>query len=441
MSTLAEASRKAEEYATTRHAQGAKQKCPLKQTGIIVMVMRRDTEEMIKSVSIALTGPTPGNNSTDSDGMAKFDERDAGVYTINSTLPASLTKDFAAPEMLRANLSWEMYYIAYVLVEPLPRPKIKLLREDDDKAVSEVGVTLSRDAQKYDLGNTNSSGLAEWDKSKAGLKEGPYDVSFKFKPDDVDKVEVVDLRSIQLKAGEENAFTFHVRYCWVEFVVKDQFGEAVSGLDYVLTFPDGKKTKQAKLAEGKVRENGPPGSYKFALKMLVDAAWKDTPLEVDKKTTLRIWASGYDAGTDITIEIFDACGLSRAPLETLQKKLAADYPLEVEWTPTAAKLEKLASNSLIFTAKVGTSAATSGPALVNRREVFEVKDEGGQPVNANLSLWFIDGPALATEFKENKYEALVPWSWRLLAIDVSAQKGRRAGFTDAAGEREVLLSG
>src|SRR5262245_39244776 len=120
MSTLAEASRKAEEYATSRHANGAKQNCPLKQTGIIVLVMRRDNEEMLQNVSIALKGPVPGNKSTDSDGMAKFDERDAGVYTINSTLPSSLNKDYGAPEAVKANLSWEMYYIAYILVEPLP---------------------------------------------------------------------------------------------------------------------------------------------------------------------------------------------------------------------------------------------------------------------------------------------------------------------------------
>jgi len=441
MSKLAEASQKAEEYATNRQAKGAKQKCPLKQTGIIVLVMRGDNEEMIKDVDVALKGPKAGKKSTDRDGMAKFDERKAGTYTITSTLPKALKKDYAEPDEVQKSLSWEMYAIAYIVVEPLPRPTIKLLREDDNKPVPDVGVTLARESEKFDLGRTSAGGLAEWGRSKSGLKEGDYTVSFAFKKEEAEHLEITDMRSVPLTAGEDNVFPFHVRECWVEFTVKDQFDQAVSGLDYVLTFPYGNKTKQAKITDGKVREKVPPGKYQFALKMVVDAAWKDTPLEADQKTTLLVWATGYDPGTEITIEIFDACGLSLAPLDAFRAKLTGAYPQEVDWTPRTATLKKLTSASLLFTAKIGTSAATSGRALINSRQLFELKDERGLPLNTNLVLRFADGTAVPATFANNQYEVVIPWGQNLLAVEMPDSKGRRAGFKDTGAEQEILITG
>lgn len=53
----------------------------------------------------------------------------------------------------------------------------------------------------------------------------------------------------------------------VEFVVKNQFGEVVDGLEYVLTCPDGEKKTGTIPASGVVREeNAKPGVYKLALK-------------------------------------------------------------------------------------------------------------------------------------------------------------------------------
>jgi hypothetical protein len=442
MSKFAEAFEKAEKYATTRQAAGAKQKCPLMQTGLIVLVMRRDNEEMIQGVTVDLKGISPGNQPTDGDGMAKFDDREAGPYTITPTLPTGLTRNFGAPAAEQTDISWERYQIAFILVDRLARPKIELTRQDGGKPVRDVGVRLNGAPGNYDFGRTSERGLAEWDRAQPGLKPATYEVAFDFKPSETEYLEVVNPRSITLPPGSEDTFPFLVRSTWVEFVIKAQFDQSVSGLDYVLTFPDGTKTKSGELKEdGKVREPGPSGTYKFALKLVVEAAWKDPALEVEKEATLCVWAAGYDPGTEVTVEIFDACGLSGKALDTLKPKLTADYPLEVKWTPTAGKLEKLASSSLLFTARVGKSVATSGSALVNIRQQFEVKDPDGKVLQTPLILRFADGTELPYEFRDNKYEALVPWGQHLLAVELPDHTGRRADFKDDGGAREILLSG
>jgi len=438
MSTkLAKAFARAQKMTTSRSVGKSTQKCPLRRTGIIVLVIRMPDETMIKGARVGFSGPKTAKMKTGSSGIAKLDKAPAGTYTITVDLGKSLLNDYAPPPVqppLRVALGSRR--ILLVPVERLARPKIRVLNADDDKPVPDVGVKLSGTAP-CNLGATTKAGLAQVGRKERGLKPGPYRVSLKVPGREPSSFEIEGRMDISLPAGCEDTFTFRIRPCWIEFIVTDQFDDRVSGVEYVLVYPEEKKTKKGQLKEGRVREDGPAGIYQLLLKYISYAAWDEIPLEIDKKAKLTAAVTGFDEGTAVTFDIYDSLDLRAGPVDTVKAKLGKKPHVEVEWTPTAEKLKNATSGALVFTVTAGKSQAVSPIAPVHVVQKVTMRIDG-KPANTNVVL-HLTRDRIQASVTDGEWEARVPWGQTLVSVEVPDSGGALATMKSDTGSQAFPL--
>src|SRR5260370_1026779 len=108
------------------------------------------------------------------------------------------------------------------------------------------------------------------------------------KPPNKDYTANVTLKGDSLKkyvwSDTEEASTatllFHVEKFFVSFQLKDQFDQDISGLDWVLRYPDGKQKDSGKFGDsdkGTVKKDQvPKGDYIFAVQVVFDPEWAET---------------------------------------------------------------------------------------------------------------------------------------------------------------------
>jgi len=438
MSTkLAKAFAMAQKMATSRSVGKSTRKCPLGTARIVVLVVSMPDETMIDGARVDFSGPEAAKMTTGSSGIAKLDLKTGGTYSIAVGLAKSLLDDYAPPPVQPpVSVSLGSHRIILVPVDRLARPKICVLNAEDDKPVADVGVTLSGTAA-CNLGNTNSSGLAQVGKKDRGLKPGPYRVSLKVPGKDPSLIEIEGQLDIALPAGCEETFTFRIRPCWIEFIITDQFDDRVSGVEYVLVYPGEKKTKKGQLREGRVREDGPPGIYQLLLKYVSAAAWRRTPLVIGKKARLAAVVTGFDEGTEVVFDIYDSLALRAGPVDTVKAKLGKEPNVGVEWTPTAEKLKNATSGALVFTARAGQSQAVSPSAPVHVVHSVALRVDG-KPASANVVLHFTRGRIQAS-VTDGKWEANVPWGQTLLAVEVPDRSAALATMKTDTGSQAFPL--
>ncbi|MBT7304493.1 MAG: hypothetical protein HN849_33480 [Victivallales bacterium] len=438
MSTkLARAFAMAQKMATSRSVGKSIQKCPLKRTGIIVLVIRMPDETMIEGATVDFAGPKAAKMTTGSSGIAKLDWTPAGTYTITVGLAKGLLNDYAPPPVQRPiSVTLGSYRIILVPVKRLARPKIRVLRASDDKPVPDVEVKLSGTAL-CNLGTTTKTGLAQVGRKDRGLKPGPYRVSLKVPGKKPSEYGIEGSVDISLPAGCEDTFTFRIRPCWIEFIVTDQFNDRVSGVEYVLVYPEEKKTKKGQLKEGRVREDGPPGIYQLFLKYISYAAWDEIPLEIDKKVKLKAAVTGFDEGTAVTFDIYDSLDLRAGPVDTVTAKLGKKPHVEVEWTPTAEKLKNATSGALVFTVRAGKSQAVSpiGPVHVAHKITVQID---GKPATTNVVL-HLTRDRIQASVTDGKWEAKVPWGQTLVSVEVPDYGGVPATMKTDTGSQTFPL--
>jgi hypothetical protein len=438
MSTkLARAFAMAQKMATSRSVGKSIQKCPLKRTGIIVLVIRMPDETMIKGATVDFAGPKTAKMKTGSPGIAKLDRTPAGTYTIAVSLAKKLLNDYAPPPVQPPiSVALGTRRIILVPVDRLARPKIRVLHANDDKPVPDVEVKLSGTAP-CNLGTTTKGGLAQVGKKDRGLKPGPYRVSLKVPGKKPSEYTIEGGVDISLPAGCEDTFTFRIRPSWIEFIVTDQFNDRVSGVEYVLVYPEEKKTKKGQLKEGRVREDGPPGIYQLLLKYISYAAWDEIPLVIDKKAKLRAAITGFDEGTTVTFDIYDSLDLRAGPVDTVTAKLGKKPHVEVEWTPTAAKLKSTTSGALVFTVRAGKSQAVSpiGPVHVLQKVTVQVD---GKPATTNVVL-HLTRDRVQASVVDGKWEAKVPWGQTLISVETPDHGGALATMKTDTGSQAFPL--
>jgi hypothetical protein len=210
----------------------------------------------------------------------------------------------------------------------------------------------------------------------------------------------------------------------VNFYIMDPFSDPVSGFDWILTYPDGQTATGTLGKDGRVsRRSVPQGSYRLVLKLLSNARWGDSELEVDKPTTLIAHAGANEPGSSGTFEVFDGRGADRKPIATVKGKVNDANDLEATWTPTKAETASVTTGSLIFRAKLGVSTAVSRPATLSVRHTFELEDDEGPLADTPLIARFSDGHEVKEQVTGGKVAVLVPVGQRLLWVDLPEHPG------------------
>ena len=393
----------------------------------------------------------PAGKPTGGEGVASYPGLSVGTYKATVTLTADQLKDFAWPgtdealaEDTKSVGPLETKLFPFV-VDPLARPKIKVVwrateealgrpREEGDpedgKAVPGIHVKLG-DAINYP--DTNGEGIAELEKAQKGLRPGDYAVNLTFDKDDL---ELMDGRSIAVAKGSKEIETFHVRPCWVEFAVLDPAKKAWEGeADFVLTYPEGKKTETGTLTadkKGKLRRAVPPGEYKFELKLLYEAKWTDPSAEIEKPITLRVQATGHELG-DIEFDIFDGGSPTGVALDTVKASALNGKDAEVAWTPKAAKLTGVKSGTVRFIAKAGKSKAVSAAIPITGEQVIKVTGTDDLPFKVDMTIHFGDGDTMAVSSDGGEAKPQIPLGKQIVAIELAGQAGRIAAFSNDVG--------
>lgn len=235
---------------------------------------------------------------------------------------------------------------------------------------------------------------------------------------------------------------------WYYFAITDQFGAPVSGLNYVLTFPQGKKRIENKLSNtGVVEGKGPKGEYEFALKQIFSARWGTKnevvkTLEVGKEVRLTAQLTGYGEGTNVTFEIFDACNPIGKPLDSIESK-SGGTEVTANWQPDAQKLKGVNSGHVVFIAKAGgkqdATEAMSPPALIEAKQSYTIVGPDGKALKTKLTLHFSGRKKMEKQSDGGKVELLVPLGRHLLDIQLPDQSGAYAKFeANGQDKREFL---
>lgn len=371
-----------------------------------------------------------GGKTTDGNGHAVYSGVAPASYTVTVTLTAPQLIKYAWPSTDGASTSSSnavypgaprFYPFTAIL---LARPKIQVLWQEDSTPVGGVKVTLSPNVALTDT--VDNVGIAELAAGTRGLRANSFNVIFTFPSKNV---ELMDGRLITVDGGSTNTYPFHIRKCWVEFVVTDKFANALEEADYVLSYPDGRPAESGSLTaglNGKLRKEVPPGDYKFELKWLSQATWSDTAAEIGKPLQLSALATGYTAG-DITFEIFDACAPTGTALDTVTASTLVDKIATAEWTPDIGKLAKVTSGAVLFSAKAGTQSAVSASIPIAAKRVFTVTGPDDAPLETDLVLNFSNGPPVAARSTGGTAAPLVPLGQLLVSVKL-AQTGVYPSF-------------
>jgi len=414
--------------------------CPKPKTSITVYVcvntsgrppvVQADVDAVKRTGAVSL-----GVKPTDKNGQVSHSNIDVDSYTVTVTLSGdNLLKyawggsDDASESSTKSAAADSLTFFPFQVIL-LARPKIKVLWQEDDTPVGQVKVQLSPNIALTDT--ADEVGIASLPDATRGLRPKSYDVLFTFPSKNV---ELMDNRSINVTENVQDPYKFHIRKCWVEFVVTDNFTLPWEEADYVLTYPDTHQETGSLAAKdnGKVRKDVPPGEYKFELKLITQPQWSTSSAEIDKPLKVKVNASGF-AASDITFEIYDACSPSGSALDTATASEIKEGVAEADWTPTAVKLDKVTSGKIVFIAKAGKQAVTSPPVEIKGKRVFNVTGPDNGPLETDLLLHFTNGVNVSARSAGGKAEPLVPLGLGLVSIELSGQAAVYPSFELAGG--------
>ena len=122
---------------------GSTQPCPLKETGLAVVVVREDTQEAIADAIVDIKGKSPFHKKSDAQGVALFKPVEPDTYSVTATLPNSIKKDFSPPDATQAGVTLGDCPIHVVNVRPLVPLKIKVVQRGNlSRTFPDAGVEI-----------------------------------------------------------------------------------------------------------------------------------------------------------------------------------------------------------------------------------------------------------------------------------------------------------
>ena len=184
MSWITDALEKAKQALGFGDAGGSKGKCPLQETGLVVVVEREDLTCPIgapaEGVIVDISGKSPFSKKTNKDGVASFKPVEPDTYKIKLKLPPSLADDYQEPGVEEEGVTLGQCSTHLVEIVPLVNLKVKVVerRKDAKDQPQEVlldGVTVHIEGKASKDASTpkDASGWAWFRK----IKRGEYKIS------------------------------------------------------------------------------------------------------------------------------------------------------------------------------------------------------------------------------------------------------------------------
>lgn len=227
---------------------------------------------------------------------------------------------------------------------------------------------------------------------------------------------------------------------WIEFQIKDERGNPVSGPDWVMT-RDGGLVEQGKLADGIVHRVGvKKGRYVFEVKTLTRATWDRPLVKIGEAVKLTASVTGFPKDTAGQFEIFDARAVGKDALATANGTVNAEATLlEAAFTPSEEALVATKSGALVCRAKIGALHATSVAVPIHVKYEISFENAKGDPLgDTQVVVRFAGGTCVRKSSNAGKLEVWAPLGESLFSIDVAGHRGARVGITGALGDRQYI---
>lgn len=284
----------------------------------------------------------------------------------------------------------------------------------------------------------------------SGLDPGEYKCTLKPTKEqkhdyDFDNSETTKTKPVEADAEKTTIFDFAIPYHWLEHqVMYPDETTFASGLDFVLQlkkpgaetsfepYPDGDgsgktPTKTAELSKI------PIGQYRLEVKAVYKAAWGADEAVIDKPIDLKAGVSGFASGTQGSFEIYDAHALT-AKLATVEASVTEGdsgvCSVEKSWTPTKENLSTLKSGRIVFRAVAGSSSAWSPTVPVKIKDKYEVVDQDGKKIDAQLELRLCSGETIQKTADKGEAEIVRTWNDCVTRVRISDHSGKRVSFED-----------
>lgn len=234
---------------------------------------------------------------------------------------------------------------------------------------------------------------------------------------------------------------------YVEFVITDQKGNAVSGLDYVLTPADAESESEKPLdAQGIVRkEKVNEGIHKLTVKSLRQACWGEpevTEVKEGVEVTLQATITGFDPVTAGTFKVYDAAGLASAELATVQGAVdAAGKSLEAKWTGDRNTLMKATSGQVVLAASMPKLLSVSKPTKALVKHEVTVKNQDGDVAdNTKVQGRFSDSTAFEEQTQGGKVIVWAPAGKKLAWASVADKLGIQTRLKSEGGAERTFTT-
>jgi hypothetical protein len=154
-----------------------KKDCPKQKSCLIVVVYKQDTNEVIKSAQVQVSGTATDakgktsqkskSENTDGKGIAKFKPWDPGDYTLDISIPK--IDGYEKPLVTQQSVGSGTCPVVCIPVKPLPKLKVKVVQKGNHARVfSDAVVKLVAAPQKHPDQKTIRAGIADYGRTQSG---------------------------------------------------------------------------------------------------------------------------------------------------------------------------------------------------------------------------------------------------------------------------------
>lgn len=246
----------------------ATQECPYENGIICVVATRADNKDPLPDLKVKVAGPTPGDASTDPQGISQFEERVPGAYQLNVALPMPRYKDWAVlPYSKNLSVSGGRVTIADVRAYPTGTLIVEIREENGPLIQGAAQVQGTGAASLEALVNAGTHTFAK-------VACGTYDVSARLSAK-YHNQSVTAPKVTVPESGTGVAKLVVGLRTWIEIELVGDDGTAVADEEYLIVTPEGQPLRGKTDANGRARLDGlVAGSCRISFPRLDADEWK-----------------------------------------------------------------------------------------------------------------------------------------------------------------------
>jgi len=242
----------------TKKAHGTVEECPIKRTGLLVVVLREEDRTPVDQALVMAEGIDCESKHSDKDGMALFKPLPAGEYDIRTELPEAMVKSYVKPAVERQVVPLGECPIKVVHATPLGRLDVKILYEGGKEEVVLGGVKLKIKGPETRSGTTDKTADDGWLPFE-NVQPGDYEIAVESLGEHAKSYNAPRPSGTHISPGESRGVVLLVHAKgWVKFVVEDTTpakAEAVTAFKVKATLPGG-EVKTARATAAAVKFDG-----------------------------------------------------------------------------------------------------------------------------------------------------------------------------------------